>query len=89
MKMEYAPKKIDRLSFRKRENKFVVFNGETSIFSVISPDGFYLLNLCDGKMTVKDMIEEFSKKYKVKNKAKAKDDVLSFLKELAMRCLIK
>lgn len=88
MDKNYKPKKVDRLSFREKENRIVVFNGYTSIFSVLSQDAFFLLNLCDGRTTIEEIIESFAKKHKT-DLSKTEKDVMGFLDKLKQRKLIE
>jgi hypothetical protein len=79
------------LTIRKREKGYLIMNRDTSGFHVISSDGYELLKLCNGKNKVEDIIENLSQKFKLgdKEKNKFKQDVISFLKDLEKRRIIK
>lgn len=79
------------LTIRKRADGYLLMNKDTSGFHAVSFDGYEILNLCNGKNTVKGIISKLAKKYKIEGKEmkKFERDVDSFLKELEKRRLVK
>jgi len=76
------------IRIKKEDKGYVVFNLDTSGFHSLTEDSIAILNACDGKSNVEDIINKFSKERSLE-KNKFKKSLESFLDELLKRKIIK
>ena len=76
------------IRIKKEEKGYVIFNLDTSGFHSLTEDCIIILNACDGKNSVEDLINKFSKE-RLLEKKEFKKDLESFLNELLKRKIIK
>jgi hypothetical protein len=86
--MEEYLKNIERLSrntdciFREEEDGAFLFDPETGNLKFINNMGVNIYQLCDGKMTVRDIISLVSENYQDISSKQIEDDVKVFLRSL-------
>jgi len=76
------------IRIKKEDRGYIVFNLDTSGFHLLTKDCIVILNACNGKNSVKDLVNKFSKTKSLKKK-KLENDLKSFLIELSKRKIIK
>lgn len=76
------------IRIKKEDKGYVVFNLDTSGFHLLTEDGINILDKCDGKKSVKDIVKMISKELSV-DENETKKEVKVFLNDLIKRKIIQ
>lgn len=73
---------------KKEDKGHVVFNLDTSGFHLLTEDGINILNKCDGKNTIADIVKIIASELSMEEK-EVKKDIKIFLDDLVKRKIIQ
>ena len=85
--LDRIPKKSN-IRVKEQDGKYVIFNLETSGFHMIEKDAMDVINKIDGKKTVRELAEMFSKERNINIEELEKDFVI-FFNDLAVRKIVE
>ena len=85
--LDRIPKKSN-IRVKEQDGKYVIFNLETSGFQMIEKDSMDVINKIDGKKTVRELAEMFSKERNINLEELEKDFVI-FFNDLAVRKIVE
>jgi|GEM_PF-4310119 hypothetical protein len=85
--LDRIPKKSN-IRVKEQDGKYVIFNLETSGFHMIEKDAMDVINKIDGKKTVRELAEMFSKERNINLEELEKDFVI-FFNDLAVRKIVE
>lgn len=85
--LDRIPKKSN-IRVKEQDGKYVIFNLETSGFHMIEKDAMDVINEIDGKKTIRELAEIFSKERKINQEELEKDFVI-FFNDLAIRKIVE
>lgn len=85
--LDRIPKKSN-IRVKEQDGKYVIFNLETSGFHMIEKDAMDVINKIDGKKTVRELAEMFSKERNINLEELEKDFVI-FFNDLAVRRIVE
>ena len=78
---------VNNIRIKEQEGKYVVFNLETSGFHMIEKDAKDVIDKIDGKASVGELADSFSKERNIPNEELRKD-FTGFFKGLELRKII-
>lgn len=85
--LDRIPKKSN-IRVKEQDGKYVIFNLETRGFHMIEKDAMDVINKIDGKKTVRELAEMFSKERNINLEELEKDFVI-FFNDLAVRKIVE
>ena len=85
--LDRIPKKSN-IRVKEQDGKYVIFNLETSGFHMIEKDAMDVINKIDGRKTVRELAEMFSKERNINLEELEKDFVI-FFNDLAVRKIVE
>ena len=85
--LDRIPKKSN-IRVKEQDGKYVIFNLETSGFHMIEKDAMDVINEIDGKKTIRELAEIFSKERNI-NQEELEKDFIIFFNDLAIRKIVE